>query len=42
MIEGVDMPTWWESWLIIVITANTVINAIVYFKHRFKKKGVDN
>jgi hypothetical protein len=38
MIEGLDMPTWWQWWLIIVITVNTVINAIVFFKHRFKSK----
>jgi len=39
MIEGVDMPTWWQWWLIVVITANTVINAIVFFIGRKFKKG---
>jgi hypothetical protein len=36
MIDGGDMPTWWQWWLIGVITVNTVINLIVFFKHRFK------
>ena len=37
MIEGTDMPTWWQWWLILAITVNTAINVIVFFKHRFKK-----
>jgi len=41
MIEGIDMPTWWQWWLILAITVNTTINLIVFFKHRFKQKGVD-
>ena len=41
MIEGVDMPTWWQWGLIVAITVNTAINMIVFFKHRFKQKGVD-
>ena len=35
------MPTWWQWWLIVAITVNTAINMIVFFKHRFKQKGVD-
>ena len=35
------MPTWWQWWLILAITVNTAINAIVFFKHRFKNKGFD-
>ena len=38
MIEGVDMPTWWQWWLIVAITLNTAVNVIVFFKHRFKQK----
>ncbi len=34
-------PYWWEWWLLIAITTNTVVNLIVFFKHRFKQKGVD-
>ena len=41
MIEGVDMPTWWQWWVIVVITANTIINAIVFFIGRKFKKGKD-
>ena len=30
---------WWEAWLVVAITINTTINAIVFFKGRkvFKK-----
>ena len=44
MIEGIDMPTWWQWWLIVVITVNTVINAIVFcIGRKFKKgKGLTN
>jgi len=38
MIEGIDMPTWWQWWLILAITLNTAVNVIVFFKHRFKQK----
>ena len=41
MIEGIDMPTWWQWWLIVVITVNTIINAIVFFIGRKFKKGKD-
>jgi hypothetical protein len=30
------MPEWWELLLVTMITINTVINLIVFFKHRFK------
>ena len=34
---------WWQWWLLIAITINTVINSIVFFKGRkvFKKNNVD-
>ena len=38
MTDGGDMPTWWQWWLMGVITVNTVINVIVFFKHRFKNE----
>ena len=37
MTGGGDMPTWWQWWLIGAITVNTVINLVVFFKHRFKQ-----
>ena len=42
MIEcsGLDL-LWWQWWILVMITTNTVINLIVFFKHRFKK-GVSN
>tara|TARA_R100001086_G_scaffold211335_1_gene127270 strand:+ start:200 stop:328 length:129 start_codon:yes stop_codon:yes gene_type:complete len=36
MIDGGDMPTWWQWWLLVAITVNTAINLVVFFKHRFK------
>jgi hypothetical protein len=30
------MPEWWELLLVTMITINTVINLIVFFKHRFR------
>lgn len=27
---------WWQWWILIMVTINTTINAIVFFKHRFK------
>ena len=32
---------WWQWWLLIAITINTVINSIVFFRGRkvFKKNG---
>jgi len=30
------MPEWWELLLLTMITINTVINLIVFFKHRFR------
>jgi len=41
MIEGADMPNWWQWWLLSAITVNTAINVVVFFKHRFRQKGVD-
>jgi|TARA_R100000329_G_scaffold51229_1_gene47278 hypothetical protein len=42
MIEGADMPNWWQWWLLFAITVNTAINVVVFFKHRFRQqKGVD-
>ena len=41
MIEGVDMPNWWQWWLMGAITVNTAINVVVFFKHRFRQKEVD-
>jgi len=38
MIEGLDMPNWWQWWLLLAITINTSINIVVFFKHRFRKK----
>lgn len=32
------MPEWWELLLVTMITVNTVINIIVFFKHRFRGK----
>lgn len=32
------MPSWWEWWLLIAITLNTIINTIVFFKGRKFKK----
>ena len=28
MIEGADMPNWWQWWLLFAITVNTTINVI--------------
>ena len=42
MIEGADMPNWWQWWLLLAITVNTAINVVVFFKHRLRqKKRVD-
>ena len=30
-------PNWWEVAMITAIGINTVINIIVFFKHRFKR-----
>jgi len=32
-----DVVTWWQWWLLAMVTINTFINLIVFFKHRFKK-----
>jgi len=39
MIEcsGLEL-LWWQWWILIMITVNTTINLIVFFKHRFKKQ----
>jgi len=30
---------WWEAAMLSAIVLNTIINLIVFFKHRFKNKG---
>lgn len=35
MIEGVEL-LWWQWWLLLMITLNTAINVVVFFKHRFR------
>jgi len=32
------VPNWWEVGMIMAISINTVINLIVFFKHRFRGK----
>jgi hypothetical protein len=32
---------WWQWWIILMVTINTMINVIVFFKHRFKGKQDD-
>ena len=32
------VPNWWEVGMIMAISINTVINLIVFFKHRFRCK----
>jgi hypothetical protein len=29
---------WWQWWLLAMVTINTGLNTIVFFKHRFKGK----
>tara|TARA_Y100000114_G_C11575042_1_gene238301 strand:+ start:95 stop:376 length:282 start_codon:yes stop_codon:yes gene_type:complete len=38
MIEcsGLDL-LWWQWWILVMITVNTMLNLIVFFKHRFRK-----
>jgi len=31
-------PNWWEVGMITAISVNTVINLIVFFRHRFRGK----
>jgi len=40
MIEcsGLDL-LWWQWWILVMITVNTTLNLVVFFKHRFRKKG---
>jgi hypothetical protein len=26
--------TWWQWWLILMVTVNTVLNTITFFKHK--------
>tara|TARA_R100000742_G_C4191046_1_gene23121 strand:+ start:281 stop:439 length:159 start_codon:yes stop_codon:yes gene_type:complete len=33
-MEGSIIPNWWQSWLLVAITINTLINLIVFFKGR--------
>ena len=35
---------WWQWWLLAMVTLNTALNTVVFFKHRFKtdKKGDTN
>ncbi len=28
---------WWQWWLLGMVTLNTALNTVVFFKHRFKK-----
>ena len=39
MIESTDWPNWWQWWLLTAITVNTIINVVVFFKHRFRKEN---
>tara|TARA_X000001388_G_C2152919_1_gene93101 strand:- start:431 stop:592 length:162 start_codon:yes stop_codon:yes gene_type:complete len=34
MLEGAEDILWWQWWLLIAITINTIINLIVFFKGR--------
>ena len=34
MIENTEQLIWWQWWLLIAITINTLINLIVFFKGR--------
>ena len=34
MLEVTDEILWWQWWLLIAITINTIINLIVFFKGR--------
>jgi len=36
--EGGFTLLWWQWWLLAMVTINTFINMIVFFKHRFKGK----
>tara|TARA_A200000159_G_scaffold70613_1_gene65601 strand:+ start:783 stop:947 length:165 start_codon:yes stop_codon:yes gene_type:complete len=27
---------WWQWWLLAMVTLNTALNTVVFFKHRFK------
>ena len=35
--SGLDL-LWWQWWILVMITVNTALNLIVFFKHRFRKK----
>jgi len=39
MIEcsGLDL-LWWQWWILVMITVNTALNLVVFFKHRFRKE----
>jgi len=39
MMDGVDWPTWWQWWLLIAITVNTIINVTVFFVGRKFKRS---
>jgi len=41
MIEG-DLPNWWQWWLIIAITINTLINVTVFFVGRKFKSNKES
>lgn len=41
MIDGLDMPNWWQWWILTAITLNTVVNLIVFFRGRKFKKEKD-
>jgi uncharacterized protein YpmS len=34
MLENTEQLIWWQWWLLIAITINTLINLIVFFKGR--------
>jgi hypothetical protein len=38
MMDGIEWPNWWQWWLLTAITTNTLINVVVFFKHRFRKE----
>jgi hypothetical protein len=40
MMESTYWPNWWQWWLLTAITVNTIINVIVFFKHRFKRQSI--
>ena len=35
--KGYLMPDWMQYWLVAMVTLNTLINTIVFLRHRFRK-----